>query len=72
MGVSIFGHKGRYSKATMRKWTKTELIDYITICEHNERVAYETMEQQAKNFQTMLDNIKNYKDPIDGICGGKQ
>lgn len=61
--------KGRYSRNTLRAWKKEELIDYIEILEDNERAMAETMEQQAINFQKMLNNIKNYKDPIDGIVG---
>ena len=63
-GIRPFAHKGRYSRSTMMKWSKRELINYIECCEHNEKNAYETLEQQARNFELMLNNIKNYKEPI--------
>lgn len=63
-GIRPFAHKGRYSRSTMMKWSKRELINYIECCEHNEKVAFETLEQQARNFELMLNNIKNYKEPI--------
>ena len=65
--VVEFGHKGRYSRSTLRTWTKDELINYIEVLENNERSLTEGLEQQAKNFEFMLNNLKNYKDPIDGI-----
>ena len=68
-GIRPFAHKGRYSRSTMMKWSKRELINYIECCEHNEKAAYETLEQQARNFELMLNNIKNYKEPIQ--FGGK-
>ena len=68
-GIRPFAHKGRYSRSTMMKWSKRELINYIECCEHNEKVAYETLEQQARNFELMLNNIINYKEPIQ--FGGK-
>ena len=68
-GIRPFAHKGRYSRSTMMKWSKRELINYIECCEHNEKVAFETLEQQARNFELMLNNIKKYKEPIQ--FGGK-
>lgn len=62
--------RGRYSKSTMRNWTKAQLIDYIEVCEHNERIMAETLEQQARNFEQMLKNLKEYKDPVEHILGG--
>jgi len=67
MGVRSLSHKGRYSRTTMQGWKKEELIDYIEILEDNERIMAETLQQQARNFEIMLNNLKDYKNPIDGI-----
>ncbi len=72
MGVRNLSHKGRYSRTTMQGWTKEELIDYIEILEDNERTMAETLQQQARNFEIMLNNLKDYKNPLDGILGDKR
>ena len=55
--VRPLGHKGKYSRNTLKKWTKDELINYIECCEYNERVMAETLQQQARNFEKMIDNL---------------
>ena len=55
--VRPLGHKGKYSRSTLKTWTKDELINYIECCEHNERVMAETLQQQAINFEKMLKDL---------------
>ena len=57
-------HKGRYSRNTMRQWTKEQLIEYIEMLEDNEQAVFDTIQQQAENFAKMLERIKNYQPPV--------
>lgn len=52
-----FGYKGKYSRKTLKTWTKEDLINYIECCEHNERVMAETLQQQARNFEKMINDL---------------
>ena len=69
MSIKTIVPRRRYSYKTLKSWKKEELIEYIRILEGNEIAMAENLEQQAVIFQKMLDNIKNYKYPIDGIVG---
>ena len=62
--VHNLNHKGRYSRSTMRQWTKEQLIEYIEMLEDNEQAVFDTIQQQAENFAKMLERIKNYKPPV--------
>ena len=48
---------GKYSRKTLKTWTKEDLINYIECCEHNERVMAETLQQQARNFEKMINDL---------------
>ena len=62
--VHNLNHKGRYSRNTMKQWTKEQLIDYIEMLEDNEQAVFDTIQQQAENFAKMLERIKNYQPPV--------
>ena len=55
--VRPLGHKGRYSRNTLKSWKKEDLINYIECCEYNERTMAETLQQQARNFEMMINAL---------------
>ena len=42
-----------HKKETLMNKTKKELVEHIMCLEHNNNVLHETLEQQAKNFETL-------------------
>lgn len=43
-----------HRKSTLMSWTKEQLVERIMCLEHNNNVFNERLDQQAKNFKTLL------------------
>lgn len=50
-----------YSDATLKSWVKEDLIEHIRILEHNWASAEESLNIQAKNFKTLLEQVSKEK-----------
>lgn len=51
----------KYADSTLRKMSKTELIEYIRMLEHNYAVAVEFNENQARNIEKFLKDLRKEK-----------
>lgn len=47
-----------HKKATLMKWNKEELVDYILCLEHNINAVNESFENQYNNCIRLLDDMK--------------
>ena len=47
-----------HTKVTLSHWTKSELIDYILMLEHNINVVQESFDNQYANCLKILDDMK--------------
>ena len=47
-----------HRKATLMKWTKEELADYVMCLEHNINVVNESFDNQYNNCLKLLDDMK--------------
>lgn len=47
-----------HKKATLMKWNKEELVDYILCLEHNINVVQESFDNQYNNCLKLLDDMK--------------
>ena len=47
-----------YSDTTLKGWTKEDLIEHIRILEHNWASAEESLENQAKNCEMLLKQVR--------------
>ena len=47
-----------HKKATLMKWNKEELVDYILCLEHNINAVNESIENQYNNCIKLLDDMK--------------
>lgn len=47
-----------HKKASLMKWTKEELVDYIMCLEHNINVVQESFDNQYHNCLKLLDDMK--------------
>ena len=47
-----------HKKATLMKWNKEELVDYILCLEHNINVVQESFDNQYNNCLKILDDMK--------------
>ena len=45
----------RHSTATLMGMTKAQLVEYVRMCEHNQEVAEEALDQQAKNVKDWVE-----------------
>ena len=55
----------KYSDSTLKTWNKDELIRYIRILEGNYNAAIWFNEQQARNFQTMLEYMSGEHEEVE-------
>lgn len=53
--------------STLLRMSKTELIEYIRMCEDNAEAAMQTVYQQAVNVQQLLDTMKVLQEETDEI-----
>jgi hypothetical protein len=51
-----------HKKATLMKWNKDELVDYILLLEHNINAVNESFENQYNNCLKILDDMKLIND----------